>query len=174
MRSLATIVTLLTTLSPANDANAEALLLPAAFADGNTLNWRVMTDAFGGTVDYPASIFTTKAQPPPRGIGESLASDDGSARFMMYVERNADHLTPEEFIRRNLGGPQSLLEYRRVSDGFFAASVTTANAIFYSRCNFPAGAAGNIHCIFLSYPKSEKRAWDDVVTRMSLSLRAQR
>jgi hypothetical protein len=171
MRSIGMIISLLTMLLPANEAKVDAL--PVALAR-DALSWRVMTDAFGGAVDYPASIFTTKAPPPPRGSGESLVSDDGSARFMMYVERNSNHLTPEEYIRRNLGGPESLLEYRRVSDHFFAASVTTPKEIFYSRCNFPAGAAGNIHCIFLSYPKSEKRAWDDIVTRMSLSLRMQR
>jgi hypothetical protein len=46
--------------------------------------------------------------------------------------------------------------------------------IFYSRCNFSDGSEGRIHCIFISYPKREKRMWDDIVTRMSLSLRVRR
>jgi hypothetical protein len=40
--------------------------------------------------------------------------------------------------------------------------------IYYSRCNF-GGAA--IHCFDLAYPQAEKRAWDAIVTRISLSLR---
>jgi hypothetical protein len=172
MRSARTLTALLMLLSPQWARIVEAL--PAPLAQGGRLNWSVMTDAFGAAVDYPASIFTAPAAPPPRGFGQSLVSNDGSARFMMYAERNESHLTPEEYIRRNLAGPQSKLEYRRVTDRFFAISSTTPDDIFYSRCNFPEGAAGNIHCIFLSYPKNEKRAWDDIVTRMSLSLRSRR
>jgi hypothetical protein len=43
--------------------------------------------------------------------------------------------------------------------------------IYYSRCNFPYGASGPIHCMELVYSKSEKRLWDPVVARVSLSLR---
>jgi hypothetical protein len=172
MRSARTFTALLMLLSPPWAGAVE--VLPAPLAQGGPLNWTVMIDAFGAAVDYPASIFNAPAPAPPRGIGQSLVSKDGSARFMMYAERNDSHLTPEEYIRRNLAGPQSKLEYRRVSDRFFAISSTTPDDIFYSRCNFPEGAAGNIHCIFLSYPKNEKRAWDDIVTRMSLSLRSRR
>ncbi len=172
MRSSRAFTALLMMLLPQPAGTAEAL--PAPLAQGGPLNWSVMSDAFGAAVDYPASIFTAPALPPPRGVGQSLVSNDGSARFMMYAERNEGHLTPEEYIRRNLAGPQSKLEYRRVTDRFFAISSTTPDDIFYSRCNFPEGAAGNIHCIFLSYPKNEKRAWDYVVTRMSLSLRSRR
>jgi hypothetical protein len=41
--------------------------------------------------------------------------------------------------------------------------------IYYSRCNF--SRAGAMHCFDLVYPKEEERAWDAVVTRISLSLR---
>jgi hypothetical protein len=136
-----TLVILLMTLSPQWAGTIESLA--AALAHG-PLNWTVMTDTFGASVDYPASIFAAPAPPPPRGIGQSLVSEDGSARFMMYAERNDAHLTPEEYIHRNLAGPQSKLGYRRVSDRFFAISSTTPDDIFYSRCNFPEGAAGNI------------------------------
>jgi hypothetical protein len=33
------------------------------------------------------------------------------------------------------------------------------------------GRNGHFHCIFVSYKSSEKEAWDDIVTRISLSLR---
>jgi hypothetical protein len=172
VRSARTLISLLIMLSPSCAQKAGAL--SAALPEAGSLNWMVMTDAFGASVDYPSSIFTVPAPPPPRGFGQSLASVDGSARFMMYAERNDNRMSPDEYIRRNLSGPQSQLEYRRVSDRFFAISGTTPNDIFYSRCNFPQSASGNIHCIFLSYPKNEKRAWDNIVTRMSLSLRSQR
>jgi hypothetical protein len=42
------------------------------------------------------------------------------------------------------------------------------DTIYYSRCNFSRSA---IHCFDLVYPAREKRAWDSIVTRISLSLR---
>jgi hypothetical protein len=44
--------------------------------------------------------------------------------------------------------------------------------VFYSRCNFPAGAAGPMHCIYLLYPNDEMRRWDAIVTRISRSLKS--
>jgi hypothetical protein len=41
--------------------------------------------------------------------------------------------------------------------------------IYYSRCNF-SRSSNTIHCFDLKYPAHEKRAWDDVVTRISRSL----
>jgi hypothetical protein len=98
----------------------------------------------------------------------------GSALFMMYVERNDGHDTPQSYVRRNLTRPQSLLQFKKITSRFFEVSSTEADVMFYSRCNFPDGAGGLIHCIFISYPKSEKRPWDNVVTRMSLALRVRR
>ena len=60
-----------------------------------------------------------------------------------------------------------LLAYDRVARGFFAVSARRNGRIPYTRCNF----AERIHCIELAYPQSEKRAFDPVTTRISLSLR---
>ena len=162
------------TLATTFALSASALATPAPLNEARPLDWSVVTDSFGTAVDYPAAIFTSPAPPPPRGVGHSFRSADGSALFMMYVERNDGHDTPQSYVRRNLTRPQSLLQYQRITGRFFAVSSTEADVMFYSRCNFPDGAGGLIHCIFISYPKSEKRAWDDVVTRMSLTLRVRR
>ena len=39
--------------------------------------------------------------------------------------------------------------------------------IWYDRCNFSRGL---VHCVLINYPATEERAWDDIVTRISLSL----
>ena len=124
--------------------------------------WSVMTDARGTRVDYPAGIFTIDEGAPPRGIGRVLDSADGDARLMV---------SPASFVASNLTMPASRIDYRRITDRFFAISGENDGRIFYSRCNFPDGRNGPFHCIFLSYKTSEKEAWDDIVTRISLSLR---
>jgi hypothetical protein len=130
-----------------------------------------MSDEFGTRVDYPANIFTTEQGSPPRGIGRVVESEEGDARLMVYVERNDAHQSPAAFVRSNLKTPPSQIDYRRITDRFFAVSGENDGRIFYSRCNFPDGTKGRLHCIFLSYSKSEEKIWDDIVTRISLSLR---
>jgi hypothetical protein len=75
---------------------------------------------------------------------------------------------PATYLRHNLRMDRSSLDYARVARSFFAISSEREGVILYSRCNFSRRA---IHCFDLTYPQEEKRAWDAVVTRISLSLR---
>jgi len=146
------------------------MALPAP-AEGAPPHWSVMTDAWGTRVDYPAGIFTIEEGAPPRGMGRVLESSNGDARLMIYVEENEAHHSPASFVASNLTMPASRIDYRRITDRFFAVSGENNGRIFYSRCNFPDGTIEPMHCIFLSYKSSEKEAWDGIVTRISLSLR---
>ena len=136
-----------------------------------SLQGSVMTDAFGTMVDYPAAIFKAEKGTPPRGIGRVMESADGEARLMVYVEDNDAHQSPASFVQANLATPIAQIDYRRITDRFFAVSGENDGRIFYSRCNFPDARNGPLHCIFLSYISSEKEAWDAIVTHISLSLR---
>ena len=62
-------------------------------------------------------------------------------------------------------------KYTRIARSFFAISSEREGVILYSRCNFSKRGRGAIHCFDLLYPQEEKRSWDAVVTRISLSLR---
>jgi hypothetical protein len=135
------------------------------------LQWTVMTDVPGAKVDYPAGLFTSEAGPPPRGTGRVLQSDSHEARFMIYVEDNETRQSPASFVKSNLTIPESRIDYRRITDRFFAISGETDGRTFYSRCNFSRASGERVYCIFLSYRSGETRFWDDIVTRISLSLR---
>ena len=78
---------------------------------------------------------------------------------------------PKDFLRANLQTPRNELEYHRVTPSFFAISNVRDGVIYYSRCNFSRGPRPLMSCIDLKYPQEQKRAWDDVVTRISRSLR---
>jgi hypothetical protein len=136
--------------------------------------WAVFTDPNGIRVDYPRNIFSVEVGPARRGEGVELRSADGRAQLMVYAEANAENLTPSEFVRSHLNLGSSELDYRRITDRFFALSGVNAGQTFYSRCNFPSGSSGAMHCIYIVYPRSEERAWDAIVTRISLSLRGPR
>jgi hypothetical protein len=136
--------------------------------------WAVLSDKHGTRVDYPAGIFSVAEGDLPRGEGSSLRSADGRARLLVYVEPNEAGYTPERFMRTLFTGSAAETGYKRIAKGFFAVSGTRETHIYYSRCNFPDGRAGRLHCIYVDYPKEEEKRWDDIVTRISLSLRPTR
>jgi hypothetical protein len=140
----------------------------AAFENGS-LNWRAFeVPEYGTRVDYPAGIFVAVRE-PEKGIGQRFETEDGRAALSIYVRENEDNETPASYLRRNLR--QRLLDYERVTSSFFAISMLREGTIYYSRCNFSHAARSSIHCFDLVYPQAEKRDWDPIVTRISLSLR---
>ena len=51
---------------------------------------------------------------------------------------------------------------------FFAVSSYNGDKVWYDHCNF---AARLVHCVLINCPASEEHNWDEIVTRISLSLR---
>ena len=134
--------------------------------------WKTFVEpSFGTEVEYPAEVFVISEGPPERGIGEHLRTVDGRAQLLIYSLPNEARATPARYLRDNLKAPRAALDYQRVTSSFFAISGASGGTIYYSRCNFSSNAGGAVHCFDLKYPEREKRAWDDVVTRISRSLR---
>jgi hypothetical protein len=132
--------------------------------------WAVASET-GTAVDYPANIFSVDAGPSPRGTGHRLQTDDGRAEFVLYVSPNEDRDSPRSYVRKYLAVPKAKLDYTRITDRFFVVSGVQEGRVFYSRCNYPRGPSGPMHCVYLLYPEAETRAWDGIVTRISRSLR---
>ena len=122
-------------------------------------------------VQYPAGIFSVPDGKAEKGVGERLSTHDGRATLSVYARANERGETPASYLHPYLLTPRSQLDYQRVTPSFFAISALKEDMIYYSRCNFSRSGTGAIHCLDLVYPASEKRAWDAIVTRISLSLR---
>ena len=151
------------TLMPVSAAQAGPL------GEAGSLNWQVFKiPEFGTRVDYPARIFAAVGE-AEKGVGQRFESDDGRATLSIYARENEEGDTPASYLRKNLR--QSGLDYERITRSFFAISMEREGTIYYSRCNFSRSARSAIHCFDLIYPQDEKREWDPVVTRISLSLR---
>ena len=134
--------------------------------------WDTFVESSLGTqVEYPADLFAISEGPSERGIGEHFRTADGRAQLLIYSLPNDARATPARFLRNNLKASRIAVDYQRVTPSFFAISGTYQGAIYYSRCNFSSNAGGAVHCFDLKYPEREKRAWDDIVTRISRSLR---
>ena len=130
--------------------------------------WTTFRNDSGTTVPYPADLFTLRAgEGTPRGA--AFTSADGRARLHIFAFANERNESPAQFIRRVIVDDRRKLTYQRVARGFFVFSAPEEGRVLYRRCNFSRDRM--IHCVDLRYPGAEKRAFDGIVTRMSLGLR---
>jgi len=132
--------------------------------------WAVM-DVFGLQVAYQAGIFSVDDGPSTQGAGRRLTTSDGTAGFIFFTVSNDEHFTPRSFVNERLSVRPEQIDYKVMSDRFVIVSGVRGEDVYYTRCNFPSGAEGPIHCIYLAYDKREKWWWDTIVTRMSRTLR---
>jgi hypothetical protein len=143
----------------------------AQMRDQSPTNWRTFeVPEFGTRIQVPASIFAPAGK-PERGSGQRFERSDGRAALSIYSRPNDKGENPATYLRHNLRMDRAALDYVRIARSFFAISSERDGIILYSRCNFSSRALRAIHCFDLTYPQEEKRAWDAVVTRISLSLR---
>lgn len=119
----------------------------------------------GTSVDFPASIFTEEAGRPD-GYGQRFRTADGRADLTIQAAPNVSNDSPAAFLAKK--HPPARIQYKRTTPRFFAVSSYKGDKVWYNRCNF---ASGLIHCVLINYPASEEREWDEIVTRISLSLR---
>jgi hypothetical protein len=161
MRRLALAIILVTLASTAQ----------AQFRGQKPVEWRTFeVPDFGTRIQYPAGIFSPAGK-PEKGLGQRFERADGRAVLSIYSRPNAAGDNPTTYLRHNLRVSRSALDYVRITRSFFAISSERDGVILYSRCNFSGRPRGAIHCFDLRYPQEEKRSWDAVVTRISLSLR---
>ena len=84
---------------------------------------------------------------------------------------SATSTSPGPSLRVSLPGLQptvkDFLTNEVVTSRFFAVSSYKGDKVWYDRCNFSGRL---VHCVLINYPAKEEHAWDDIVTRMSLSL----
>jgi hypothetical protein len=120
--------------------------------------------------EFPAHIFQQEATDGGER-GAVFSTADGRARLRVFGFVNSRNQTPQSHLA---GIPEYQTErfhYVRTTSRFYVASGVRGGMILYRRCNFSPRADRRVGCVQLEYPQAEKRAWDEVVTRVSLSLR---
>ena len=115
-------------------------------------------------MDFPSSIFTEEAGRPD-GYGQRFRTADGRAELTIQAAPNVANDLPAVFLAKKHPPPR--IQYKRVTSRFFAVSSYKGDKVWYDRCNFSGRL---VHCVLINYPAEEEHAWDDIVTRMSLSL----
>jgi hypothetical protein len=117
------------------------------------------------SVDFPSSIFSERLGRPPQGEGQRFQSADGRAELTIQTGAIEPGVSPAAFLAKQ--HPPERIQYKRITPGFFAVSGYKGDKVWYDRCNF---SNGFVRCVLMNYPAQEERAWDSIVTRISLSL----
>jgi len=151
------------------DVGIQTGLVTKTGADGKPaqpITWTTYTIPETGTsVDLPNSIFTEKAGPPD-GYGQRFKTTDGRATLTIQAAPNTSKDSPAAFLAKR--HPPAHIQYKRITSRFFALSSYKDDKVWYDRCNFSSGL---VQCVLMNYPAKEEHRWDDIVTRISLSLR---
>lgn len=140
------------------------LAIPAG-SSSQTVWQRYTVPETGANVDLPTTIFTKDAGQPEEGYGRRFITPDGRATLAVQSIPNVAHDSPSVFLAKK--NPPSDIAYKRITNRFFAVSSFRKDSIWYDRCNFTGQF---INCVMVNYPTAEKRKWDGVITRISLSL----
>jgi len=135
-------------------------------AAAQPLDWqRYKVPESGAVVDIPTSIFAKDAGKPESGYGRRFRTSDYRAILTVQTISNDEGDSPEVFLAKK--NPPKNVVYKKVTHRFFVISSFRDDKIWYNRCNFAARLAT---CVLISYPASEKRQWDGIVTRISNTL----
>jgi hypothetical protein len=136
----------------------------AAFADST--EWqKYVIPSTGAKVDIPVSIFTEDAGPPEGATGRRFFTRDHRANLTLQSVPNLENDSPATFLAKQR--PPAAIQYKRITPRFFAVSSVRDGRTWYNRCN---RVNQYMNCVLINYPAAEDRQWDDVVTRISLSL----
>ncbi len=101
----------------------------------------------------------------PTGTGNDSEPQTAVPILRSRPRPNLANNSPAAFLAKK--HPPSPIQYQRVTPRFFAVSGYKGDKVWYDRCNFSGRL---VHCVLINYSAEEEHAWDDVVTRMSLSL----
>jgi len=142
------------------------LCLVCGTVEAPAVEWqKFVVSSTGASADIPVSIFDEGAELPDGGIGRRFFTDDRRADLTIQSVANPDNDSPATFLAKR--NPPPGITYKRVTNSFFAVSSVRKGRIWYNRCN---RVAGYMNCILINYPRAEKPQWDDIVTRISLTL----
>lgn len=127
---------------------------------------------FAYSISYPADLLIPERE-ADNGDGRAFHARKGTAKMTVWGSyRNEDlEATPDAILREyNVDCGASVMTYKVVKSGLIAFScVTTAGRIIYQKTILNGDVLRSVR---FDYPYSDRAVWDQVVSRVSGSLRA--
>ena len=152
---------------------AVAIVTSLLGTEGSAANpqWTIYEDADVSCVlDYPAGLFRPEASSPDQPT--RFSSPDPDVYFTIHGVENPHGWSPEAIREKYLSAdiPGDDVTYERTRSDFFVVSGYRGANIFYTKVAVSPDLSSA--CILeITYPRAQKEALNQIVTRMSLSLR---
>jgi hypothetical protein len=140
-------------------------LFPAVAIAGGPQWRRYVIPSTSASVDIHVTVFNEDGGSSEGRLGRRFLAKDGRSNLTVESVPNPDNDSPATFLAKR--HPPPGIQYKRVTPRFFAVSSVRNGRIWYNRCN---RAQEYMNCVLINYPVGEKRQWDAIVTRISLSL----
>ena len=127
-------------------------------------------DLYGCSIIYPGNVFRGDVAVPGRPLKFSGPNDE--TYFQVMGSANAEGLSPRAIKERYFGDAvPGDVTYESAKGGFLVVSGYRGESIFYTRLQISDD--GTKLCILeITYPRKDKAAFDEIVTRMSHSFSA--
>jgi hypothetical protein len=145
-------------------------LFSAALSQG--FKWEsYRSERFGYTLLFPADVFKPRGE-PPHGDGFEFVSRDGGAKLKVFAAYNTDNMGLVEYRAAVLGNFESYdkMDYGPMGQSWFVLSGIRGDSIYYQKVLFSCGGRV-INAFALTYPKQQKREYDDIVTGIEKNFR---
>ncbi len=124
-------------------------------------------------VEYASSLFTKDAWDAAKEL-QRFSGPDAQTYFRVSGTANDERLTPGDLKARYLDSDApGQIVYERTKPEFLVLSGYRGNSIFYVKAALSADNR-TICVLEMSYPRKAKKAFDEVVTRMSRSFVVER
>jgi hypothetical protein len=117
---------------------------------------------YGYSVSYPTSFIP--GEPPDNNDGQKFTSKDGTAELIVYGSNNVFGDTVEALYNNELNSVPGDVAYKKIKDNWYVVSWVDGNRIYYTK-KFAGPGAENT--LIISYPQSQKNAYDEIVTYVS-------
>ena len=134
------------------------------------LGWRIYEDAKTGcTLDYPAGLFGPQRVPPDKP--KLFSTRDGDIYFRIQGMENPDGWSPQTIRKKYLSADiPGDVTYERTRSDFVVLAGHRGADIFYTKVAVSSDRVSA--CILeITYSREHKERFDQIVTRMSHSLR---
>jgi hypothetical protein len=120
-------------------------------------------------LEYPSSLFQRESIDDDDFL--NFSTREGEASFRVKSIYNKENLTPEEIKAEFVRKTNSILIYDRENENFLVLSGFHGDNIFYSKIALSEDRK-QLCILHISYSSAMKRAFNDIVPRMSRSFRA--
>jgi hypothetical protein len=145
---------------------AALIAFSAAVTAARADDWgRYVNPRFGTAMDYPRDRFPAAPMGSANGDGATFVSGNVAAELRVWGAHDVADWRFADFTAAFAAStPVTWSQEKKDS---WVVTGSNGATIRYSRCK---RGGGLLHCFDISYPASEKSAWDAAVTRMSRSL----